>query len=126
MERGPITVMSHSISVDPAALDRAAIVARNKKTDQVVDRRTGKVELRFDPNGEFTLTVDKNAREIVVQHSYKGSRISEYRGESAEAIEQQLARDVAISEISHALYIGRELAKKEFELRALRKAEGGR
>ena len=39
-------------------------------------------------------------------------------GKSAEEIERQLARDVALSEISHALYLGREIARKEFEMKA--------
>ena len=30
----------------------------------------------------------------------------------------ELARDVALSEISHALYLGREIARKEFEMKA--------
>ena len=47
-------------------------------------------------------------------------KIGEYRGKSAEEIERQLARDVAISELSHALYLGREVARKEFEMKAAR------
>jgi hypothetical protein len=50
-------------------------------------------------------------------------KIGEYRGKSAEEIERQLARDVAISELSHALYLGREVARKEFEMKAARAKE---
>jgi len=53
----------------------------------------------------------------VVQHSFEGMKIGEYRARTAEALEDQLARDVALSEISHALYLGREIARKEMELK---------
>jgi len=122
MPPGPLTVVSHSISVscEPSVLENARRVAEAKKTGHVVDRRTGKHELRFDPHGNFTVTVDREAGEIVVEHSFEGMRIGEYRGKTAEAIEDQLARDVALSEISHALYLGREVARKEMELKRVR------
>jgi thymidylate synthase len=123
MERGAITVFSHSISVDAAVLEKAKSIAKSKTTDHVVNRQTGKVDLRFDPNGEFTVTVDREAGEIVVQHSWRGARIHEYRAATAEAMENQLARDAALSEISHALYLGREIARKEAQLKAAQKDE---
>lgn len=125
MQPGAITVFSHAISVDAAVLDKAKSIAKSKSTDHVVNRETGKIDLRFDPNGEFTVTVDQDAGEIVVQHSWRGAKINEYRATSAEALENQLARDAAISEISHALYLGREIARKEAQLKALR-AENSR
>lgn len=123
MERGAITVFSHSISVDAAVLEKAKSIAKSKTTDHVMNRETGKTDLRFDPNGEFTVTVDQEAGEIVVQHSWRGARIHEYRSTTAEGMENQLARDAALSEISHALYLGREIAKKEAQLKAAQKTE---
>ncbi len=93
------------------------------KRNDIRDRVTGKLELRLDPNGEFTTTFDRATWELVVQHSFDGMKIHEYRGKSAEEIERQLARDVALSEISHALYLGREIARKEIEMKAARAAE---
>ena len=81
------------------------------------DPATGKHGPRMDPHGEFTMTIDRDTWEIVLQHSYKGMPLTEYRGKTAEEIERKLARDVAISEISHALYIGRELARKQEEMK---------
>jgi thymidylate synthase len=89
----------------------------------VYDPATGKHGPRMDPNGAFTTTFDRATWEIVVEHSYNGMKIGEYRGKSAEEIERQLARDVAISELSHALYLGREVARKEFEMKAARAKE---
>jgi thymidylate synthase len=123
---GPITVISHSISVDadPAILARAQQVAEQRVSDDDTNPETGKRELRFDPNGEFTITVDTVAREIVAQHTYQGLVLNEYRGKTAVDIECRLARDCAISLISHALYVGRELAKAEYLLKTSRRKEG--
>ncbi len=118
MEPGPLTVISHSISVDTAALDRARRVAEEKTSDDVFDPATGKWEPRFDPNGNFAVTMDLSAGELIVEHTYKGMVIHHYRGKTAEELERQLARDCALSEISHALYLGREIARKESQLKA--------
>jgi len=114
---GPITVVSHSISLDPSSLDKAKKIADAKVTDEVLDPATGKLGPRFDPNGVFTVTFDKEAQELIVEHSFEGMRIGEYRGRSAEEIELQLSRDGALSVISHALYLGRELARKEIQMK---------
>lgn len=123
MEPGPLTVFSHSISIDVASLEKAGKIATSKESDEVHDPATGKLGPRMDPNGAFTTTFDRATWELVVEHSYNGMKIGEYRGKSAEEIERQLARDVAISELSHALYLGREVARKEFEMKAARAQE---
>jgi thymidylate synthase len=106
IERGAITVFSHSISVDVNMLSQSKFVVKNfKKTFSV------------DPNGEFAVTVDKEQQEIVVQHTYQGAVIAEYRGKTSEAVERQLAKDCALSDIGHALYLGREMAKKAMLLK---------
>jgi thymidylate synthase len=116
---GSITVFSNSISIDPSALEKAKKIAEDKKTDDVVDPITGKHSLRFDPNGEFTVTSDFEEREIIVEHSFEGVKIGEYRGKTAQEIEMQLSRDCAVSLISHALYLGRTIALEEIKIKAL-------
>ena len=120
MEPGPLTVFSHSISIDVSSLEKARKIATSKESDEVHDPATGKLGPRMDPNGAFTTTFDAATWELVVEHSYNGMKLGEYRGKSAEEIERQLGRDVALSEISHALYLGREIARKEFEMKAAR------
>lgn len=122
MEPGPITVFSHSISIDVTSLDKARKIANRKDSDDVLDFVTGKHELRMDPNGEFTMTFDRTTWELVVEHSYNGTKLGEYRGKNAEEIERKLARDMAVSLISHALYLGRKLAEQEAEMKKQRKA----
>ncbi|MCP5459630.1 MAG: hypothetical protein H6971_08400 [Gammaproteobacteria bacterium] len=123
MEPGPITVFSHSISIDSGVLAEARTIAENKQTDDVVDRATGKRELRFDYNGDFTITIDRERQEIVVQHSFDGMAIAEYRDRRADGLERQLARDGAISEIGHALFLGREIARAEMQLKQLQRKD---
>lgn len=115
---GAITIISHSISIDgsPDQLARAELIAARRVSDDETDLTTGKRQLRLDPNGEFSITTDRDTGEIVALHSYDGLRLTEYRGRSAQEIESQIARDCAVSDISHALYIGRELAKAEQQL----------
>jgi thymidylate synthase len=120
MEPGPLTVFSHSISIDVSSLEKARKIATSKESDEVYDPATGKHGPRMDPNGAFTTTFDVATWELVVEHSYNGMRIGEYRGKTAEEIELQLGRDVALSEISHALYLGREIARKEVAMNKAR------
>lgn len=107
IEAGPLTIISHSISVDPSKYDFAKRVA---------DAKTFSLEM--DPNGQFLITVDSEAGEIVVQHTTDdGIVLHEYRSAKAERIQYELNHDCAISDINHAIYIGRMLAKAEICLR---------
>ncbi|WP_130471351.1 thymidylate synthase [Candidatus Magnetaquicoccus inordinatus] len=118
MPVGSLTLISHSLSIDPQGegLSRAQAIAAAKKSADRVDPETGKLSLRTDPHGEFVITIDREAGELVVQHLWQGQLLHEYRGRSSENIEKQLARDCALSEISHALYLGRELARWQMKL----------
>lgn len=120
MQIGPITVISHSISIDPSLLETAKKVADGKKSDEVIDPATGKLSPRMDPNGTFTVTFDRDTWELVVEHSFSGMKLGEYRGRNSEEVERGLARDVALSEISHALYLGREIARAEIAMKSAR------
>ena len=104
MEPGAITVFSHSISIDPKELDRALTV---------VGKRAWKMHL--DPMGYFRVTLDGG--EILVEHRSEDVTLQEYRGRTAMALQHQIARDVAVSDINHAMYLGRQLAKAEMALK---------
>lgn len=107
LEAGPLTVISHSISIDPSKYDHARRVAEAKG-----------FSMELDPNGQFLVTADSEAGEIVVQHTTEdGVVLGEYRSAKAERIQYELSRDCAISDINHAIYIGRMLAKAEECLR---------
>jgi thymidylate synthase len=101
---GAITVFSHSISIDPRELDRALAVVEKRKW-----------KMHLDPMGYFRVTLDGN--EILVEHRAEDVTLKEYRGRTAVGLQHQIARDVAISDINHAMYLGRQLAKAEMALK---------
>jgi thymidylate synthase len=101
---GAITVFSHSISIDPKELDRALTVVGKRKW-----------KMHLDPMGYFRVTLDGD--EIIVEHRAEDVTLKEYRGRTAVSLQQQIARDVAISDINHAMYLGRQLAKAEMALK---------
>lgn len=123
MEPGPITVISHSLTINPNetrfAIAEQLVKARKKDDD--FDRETGKFVLREDPNGYFAVTIDEEAERIVAVHKHDNVEVNRYTGRSAQEIEEMVARDMAITLTSHAMWFGRQLAIKEAELAALKK-----
>jgi thymidylate synthase len=101
---GAITVFSHSISIDPRELDRALTVVGKRKW-----------KMHLDPMGYFRVTLYGD--EILVEHRAEDVTLKEYRGRTAVSLQHQIARDVAISDINHAMYLGRQLAKAEMALK---------
>jgi thymidylate synthase len=104
MPPGAITVFSHSISIDPRELDRSLTVVGKRKW-----------KMHLDPMGYFRVTLDGD--EILVEHRAEDFTLKEYRGRTAVSLQHQIARDVALSDINHALYLGRQLAKAEMALK---------
>ena len=101
---GAITVISHSLGLDPKELDRALMI---------IGKRPFKV--RLDPMGYFRITLD--GKEILVEHRFEDVTLKEYRGKKAERLQHEIARDVALSDINHAIYLGRQLAQAEMALK---------
>ena len=101
---GAIVVVSHSLGLDPKELDRALLI---------IGQRPFKVNL--DPMGYFRVTLD--GKEILVEHRFEDVTLKEYRGKTAVSLQHQIARDVALSDINHAIYLGRQLAKAEMALK---------
>ena len=102
---GAIVVVSHSLGLDPRELDRALMI---------IGKRPFKVNL--DPMGYFRITLD--GKEIMVEHRFEDVTLKEYRGNTAVYLQHQIARDVALSDINHAIYLGRQLAKAEMALKS--------
>jgi thymidylate synthase len=101
---GALVVISHSLGLDPKELDRAMLI---------IGKRPFKV--RLDPMGYFRITLD--GKEILVEHRYEDVTLKEYRGKKAERLQHEIARDVALSDINHAIYLGRQLARAEMALK---------
>ncbi|HKI45145.1 MAG TPA: hypothetical protein VKA08_07450, partial [Balneolales bacterium] len=74
--------------------------------------------ITYDPNGFFVITLDRDAGEIVVRHYLPDNTPAhEMRGRRAESVILGLLRVGLISQMSHAGYLGIELAKAETALR---------
>jgi thymidylate synthase len=101
---GALVVISHSLGLDPKELDRALLI---------MGKRPFKV--RLDPMGYFRITLD--GKEILVEHRFEDVTLKEYRGRKAERLQHEIARDLALSDINHAIYLGRQLARAEAALK---------
>lgn len=97
---GPITIISLSISLDPQTLEKAK---------NIHDRVARENIFKEDPNGYFLITTSEC--NIILKHMYKGQVIGEYRGENPIKIQNELYRNNAISDVNHAIYIGRQLER---------------
>jgi thymidylate synthase len=104
LEPGAIVVISHSLGLDPKELDRALMIIGKRP-----------FEVRLDPMGYFRITLDNGG--ILVEHRFEDVTLKEYRGKTAVSLQHQIARDVALSDINHAIYLGRQLAKAEMALK---------
>ena len=74
--------------------------------------------LRYDPKGYFVITVDRPADQIVVRH-YRPDHTPahEMRGRNGSSMFLGLIRQRLVSQLSHAGYLGAELAKADAALR---------
>jgi tetrahydromethanopterin S-methyltransferase subunit A len=74
--------------------------------------------LAYDPKGFFVITLDEDRGEIIVRHYLPDATPAhKMRGRAAEAMVLGLIREDLISQLSHAGYLGAELAKAEAALR---------
>ena len=75
-------------------------------------------DIKLDPLGLFLVGIRRETSEIIVDH-YSADRryLFAVAGTDAEAICHTLVREGLISELSHAAYVGREVAKAEEALR---------
>jgi tetrahydromethanopterin S-methyltransferase subunit A len=74
--------------------------------------------LAYDPKGYFVITLDRPAGEIVIRHYLSDNTPAhEMRGRSGEPLLLGLVREGLVSQLSHAGYLGAELARAEAALR---------
>ncbi|MGC2374601.1 MAG: thymidylate synthase [Solirubrobacteraceae bacterium] len=115
MEIGSIAVVSHSLGIDPMSprFGVARSLSEGWRRDDDRDHETGKYSLREDPHGYFVVSVDERERRIVVEHRFGGVLVKRYTGRHADALANEIGGDMAVGLVSHALWLGRELARNE-------------
>ena len=94
---------------------RRAGIEINEPYSQVIDASEEERRFRLDPLGLFKIYVDHKNHLINALYIGKKGRIL-IRGRSARAVRYEIAARGLVSEISHALYLGEELAKAETAL----------
>jgi hypothetical protein len=119
-EPGPLTILSHSLCIDPASprYELARAIARDWRHDHERDHDTGKHTLREDPHGYFTVAVDRRRGVIVAEHRYEGVLLERYEDTSASRLASRIGGEQSVSLVSHALWLGQELARAEAALGA--------
>jgi thymidylate synthase len=116
MEPGALTIVSHSLGINPAepGYERARALADAWVTDEDHDEETGTYSLPEDPNGTFVVSVDLDAGQLIAEHwAREGIMLKRYVGTRAERLAREIIGDMAVSLPSHAMWLGRELARNE-------------
>ena len=73
--------------------------------------------LQYDPQGYFVITLDRAAEQILLRHYLPDhTPVHEMRGRSAGPMLLGLLREGLVSQLSHAGYLGEELAKAQAAL----------
>jgi hypothetical protein len=106
---GTLTVTSMSISLNPDDLPQVEEIINN------YDHRSYKMVT--DPNGYLRITVDLEAKELVVfHHSHEGLELGRYRSKTPQDMSWQLERAKVISNLGHAMYVGSQLERAWYHL----------
>ncbi|WP_169818816.1 DUF4346 domain-containing protein [Niabella ginsenosidivorans] len=77
-----------------------------------------RIPLDYDQKGFFVITTDSKRNAIQVKHYYRGNRPGYFiKGRSSESILLAILEKGLVSQMSHAGYLGAELAKAETALK---------
>ncbi len=91
----------------------------SKAQEEFVSIRPGgqREPLIYDPKGYFVITIDSEQKEILLRHYLPDHTPShEMRGRGATSMLLGLLRDGLVTQLSHAGYLGEELAKAQTAL----------
>jgi thymidylate synthase len=116
MEPGALTIVSHSLGINPAepGYERARALADAWVTDEDFDEETRTSSLPEDPNGTFVVSVDLDTRQLIAEHwAREGLMLKRYVGTRADRLAREIIGDMAVSLPSHAMWLGGELARNE-------------
>jgi tetrahydromethanopterin S-methyltransferase subunit A len=96
-----------------------AIAVTNLNREQFTSIQPGgqREPLQYDPKGYFVITLDRQAEQIVLRHYHSDhTSAHEMRGRSASSMFLGLIREGLVTQLSHAGYLGEELAKAQVAL----------
>src|SRR5436853_940074 len=93
--------------------------AETRKLEEFVSIRPGgqREPLLYDPKGYFVITIEPEQKEILLRHYLPDHKPAyEMRGRGATSMLLGLLRDGLVTQLSHAGYLGEELAKAQTAL----------
>lgn len=98
--------------------DQAKSTTSKSQEEFVAIRPGGQREpLIYDPKGYFVITIDRQETEIILRHYLPDhTPAHEMRGRGATSMLLGLLRDGLVTQLSHAGYLGEELAKAQTAL----------
>lgn len=104
---------------DPGAFDSAMEIETVKTINADYDASKDATADNSLDDGFFTILVDRNANQIVVEHYFAKDKKLNCRivGKSAEAISGTIAKMGLVKGLYHAAYLGKELKKAEIALK---------
>lgn len=109
VELGDLTTISCSAHIYEQDFEKASDIIKNYAQG---------LQCGWDGRGNFIVDLDRPKNEIIVSHySPDGLKIGEYRGLTAMELSHLIDKDLGISQIGHALYMGQELQKAENALK---------
>ena len=110
------------VAAETVGSERPAAVGDRPARPEAVERiratADDRAEWRYDPSGFFLIFVDRPAAALRVEHYSQGRELLRtIEGDRADALCHTLVRLGLVTELAHAAYLGRELAKAEAALR---------
>lgn len=109
LKLGVLTIISNNAYIDELDFPAA---------QEIIDKYAQGLQCDWDERGNFVIDLERPQNEIIVSHySPDGLKIGEYRGSTATELSHLIDKDLGISQIGHALYMGQELQKAENALK---------
>lgn len=118
-DRGGLAATIHELTGRmPAPLPASGVVSGDSTPIPRIRPGGSREPLPYDPKGNFVISVDRDAGEIVVIHYLPDQTPAhEIHGRHGGGILLGLVREGLVSQLSHAGYMGAELANAETALR---------
>jgi len=119
-----MAALAHYKGSPPKNLGLSLLVVKDKKLyreefgvsyDTVIEAYTGEESYTMDPLGVFRIRVNHELGYIEALYTGRKGRIL-IRGRNAKAIQNEIIKRELVSQLTHAMYLGRELIKAEIAL----------
>lgn len=113
--------ISEGINVEPGILTiisgSAQIYANYYKQVEDMLNKYKKIDLSFDPRGNYIISVSDEKIVVTLINPEKGQELEKFEGKTAQELSRKISKFGSLINFYHALYIGAELQKAEDALK---------